>query len=289
MKTLITLLAASSLLVAGAAQAQNRSPSGNPLSSIFSCQTANNKQGQGAAIGAIVGGIAGNKLSDDKGNNTTRNTILGAAIGAAAGSYIGCKMGTDDSRRAQTATQTALQQGKDQTWQGANGTSGKIHVVETYNYGYEQNGKPGQFNLSQVRWANGVEQPRNYSPASGAYRATGNVVLRGRPSNGSPQVGTLRNGDLVDGYVRPATAGWLLVGQNGVALGYVTEASLQEAPVKGGKNSNNGNGKPRYDPKGGPMCRTFDQTYTPGGGQAETQRYVACQTASGDWVVQGNA
>ena len=277
MKNLIIILSAASLAAGGAAQAQaqNRNPSGNPLSSIFSCQNANNKQGTGAIIGGVIGGVVGNKLSDDKKNNTTRNTVLGAALGAAAGSMIGRRMGGDDGQRAQTATQTALQQGRSQTWQNTRtGATGRVDIIDTYNYGADSYVQP--FSMTNVRWQQGVERPRDYEPVNVALRAANQTPLRAGPSGRSRQLGALRAGDVVDGLVRIQGTDWVLVGQGGTAIGYVSESAMQETR----------RGRPLYDPRGGQMCRTFDQTYVPRGGQAETQRYQACQTVSGDWVIQ---
>jgi surface antigen len=34
------------------------------------------------------------------------------------------------------------------------------------------------------------------------------------------------------------------------------------------------------------MCRTFEQTFTTGRGEVQTDQYTACRTADGQWVVQ---
>ena len=284
MKKLITLLAAASLLATGTAQAQqgrNRQPSGNPLSSIFACQNPNNRQGTGAVVGGVVGGVVGNQLAGDDRKDRTIGTVLGAAIGAAAGSDVGCRMGSGDQSRAQTATQTALNTGKPQTWRNErSGATGRIDIVDSYNYGADNNAGPSRVTLESVRWTQGVERPREYQPDGASYRVIGAPVLRAGPSAKTRQLGALRDGERVDGVVRIEGTDWLLAARDGPAIGYVAGASLQET------RDARPRGRPRYDPNAGQTCRVFDQTFTPRGGQPENQRFTACQTAQGEWVIQ---
>lgn len=74
--------------------------------------------------------------------------------------------------------------------------------------------------------------------------------------------------------VRGYPSDWILAGRDGVAIGYVSDTVVQ--PLTRSYTSNNSS----------QMCRTFDQTVTVGGGQTETNRYTACQTPGGEWVVQ---
>lgn len=268
------------------APTQYGQPSGNPLTSIFQCQNPGNRQGQGAIIGGLIGGIAGNQLAGGDSSDKTLGTVLGAAVGAAAGSYIGCNMGQGDQQRAQAATQSALAQGRSQAWANPqSGASGRVDIVDTYNYGYNTNqyAPPPAPSINNVRWTQGVEQPREYLPSEGTYQAVGAVNIRSGPSVRASQVGQLRNGETFDGLVRVEGTDWVLASQNGVAIGYVSETNLRflgETARQPARQQ-----PPRYDPRQ-PTCRVFDQTYTPRGGQAQTQRYTACQSASGEWLVQ---
>ena len=276
-KSFATLLAATAAFaVVVPAQAQYGQPSGNPLSSIFACNNPGNRQGTGAVVGALVGGLAGNQIAV---NDRRSGTVIGALVGAAAGSMIGCKMQTQDQQRAQSVTQQALASGASQSWSNPQtGASGRVDIVNTFNYGGQQtyqggyqgnNGYNQAYNarptVNTVRYAQDVERPREFQPSEGVYSATGNVAMR-----------------------------------DGQAVGYVSETNTRfmgdsYAQSNSGYNNNynnnynNGgynNAYQPYDPRRGQMCRVFDQTFTYNNGQSETQRYTACQTSAGEWVVQ---
>ncbi|CAN5316840.1 SH3 domain-containing protein [soil metagenome] len=266
---LIALIAAP-MLSAAPAQAQ----SGNPLSSIFACQASGNKQAGGAVAGALLGGLLGNQSSNKK--TKGRNTVIGAAVGAAAGSYIGCRMQNGDQQRAEAAAQQALNSGRGGSWSNPEtGASGRIDVVSTDSYG--GGGNQRGVSLAGLRFAPGVEPSSNYIGASGQYESSRRVNLRGAADANSRVVGQLDPQDRFDALARVRTSGadWILAGRNGVAIGYVSESVVQPVYANGGAYASNQ-----------PLCRTFDQTITTGGGQPETQRYKACQTSSGEWVVQ---
>lgn len=289
----IAIYALAALMAApGVAGAQNYgqpAPSGNPLSSIFSCQADGNKQAGGAAVGAVLGGLLANSGASRR--KRGRDTVLGAVVGAAAGSYIGCRMQTSDQQRAQAAAQLALDRGESTTWTNPQtGASGRINVVSSQPYGSAPQGRDYDrrdarderpVSLAGLRFANGVQPQYSYTGASGQYEATNRVNLRGRPSADAQIVGQVERRDSIDAIARVRGQGedWLLAGRNGVAIGYVAESLMR--PL----------GPPAYAEDrrdNGPVCRTFDQTITSGGGgQPETQRYTACKTANGEWVVQG--
>ncbi len=229
-----------------------------PLSSIFSCQAGGGKQGQGAVIGGVVGGVVGNRVAGS--NSRTLGTVLGAAVGAAAGSYIGCRMNKSDQRKAQAATQQALNSNRDGSWSNnETGASGDIRMV---------GGQAAPVSMSGLRLASGVELASSYEGAGGRYQARNTANLRGSPSTSSPVVGRLAPGEGFDALAR--TGSWLLAGRNGVGVGYVAESVVR--PAAGTTQASN--------------CRTFDQTIRTQAGSPETQRYTACRAANGEWVVQ---
>jgi len=285
---------------------QYAAPQGGPLSSIFSCGTQGNRQGTGAVAGALIGGLIGNQVADD---HRTTGTVLGALAGAAAGSYIGCKMQTADQAKAQAAAQLALERNQSQTWYNEQtGAQGRIDIVNSYNYGQSQpqyGGAPGYgqqpaygqpaygqtaygvgLNINNINFAPSVERPREFQPSEGRYSANGAVNIRSGPSQRANVVGTLRPGETIDGLVRVDGTDWVLAVRNGQAVGYVSESVMRfqggaPAPAPQQQVAQGG-----YDPRGGPPCRVFDQTFQPRNGARETQRYTACLGPQGQWVVQ---
>ena len=235
---------------------------GSPLSSIFGCDAAGNKQTGGAVIGGLVGGVLGSNLAK---NERTLGTVLGAAAGAAAGSYIGCRMQRSDQAKAQAATQYALDRGGARSWSNPEtGASGDVRVVSTRPYG-----EP--VSMSGLRFARGVEPASGYESDGGRYAPRSTVNLRGGPSTSSPVVGKLRGGESIEALARVAGSDWILAGRDGEAVGYVSGGVVR--PVGSSYAAN------------APVCRTFDQTIRTRDGGPQTERYTACKGADGQWVV----
>ncbi len=308
-KIALLIAGAASIAAAVPAQAQYQQPTGGPLSTIFACQNAGNRQGQGALVGAIVGGLAGNQIAD---NDRRSGTVIGALVGAAAGSMIGCRMQNQDVVRAQQVTQTALNTGRSQTWNNPQtGASGRVDILNTYNYGGQQGGynPPPAYqrpSMNTVRWTNGVEQPREYQVSEGTYAGQNNTVIRSGPSVRARQLGSLRSNEQVDGLVRVEGTDWVLASRNGEVLGYIQEsqsrflgenyAQNQGGQSQGGYNQggyNQGNqggynqsGYAPYQQGRGQMCRVFEQQYTLTNSQPIVERHTACQAQNGEWLIQ---
>jgi hypothetical protein len=278
-------------------------PSGSPLSSIFGCQASGSKQGTGAVVGAIAGAVIGAQLSDKHKGSAT---AIGAALGAATGSYVGCQMQVADQQRAQASLQAALDQGRSQQWDNPQtGASGRYDVIDTYNYGQQGQGQRGQgqqggrgqyappyqpVTINTVAYNPGIEVPREYQASAGQYQANGPVNIRSGPSERAKIIASLRTGETVDGMVRVEGSPWVLAIRDNVAVGYFSETTARlvsptplyaQAPQGYGQGYGQNQG---YDPRRGSTCRTVDQTFTAKGGQAQTQRVQACQTAQG-WQV----
>jgi surface antigen len=302
---LITAAAAAGLLAAPlAAPIPAMAQSGNPLNSIFSCQASGNKQAGGAAVGAVIGGLLGNTTAGK--NSRGSSTVLGAALGAAAGSYIGCRMQTSDQRRAEAATREALDYGRDASWTNPEtGASGRVRVVSSNPYvddnDYSRDDYARPVSLRDVRFAANVQPQATYYGAAGRYEASSRVNLRSQPGQRSQIVGRLQPGERFRALarVRGYNGDWLLVGRDRTAIGYVSEELVTpvDQNYSGGDGrgydrdrdgyDRNRDGEDRGQRRSERMCRTFEQTFTTSGGRPETSQYTACQSASGEWVVQG--
>ncbi len=300
--------AAAALIAPAAAQAQN------PLSSIFNCNNPNNRQQGGAVAGAVLGGLLGSQVDDD---NRATGAILGGLLGAAAGSAIGCNMSSNDTSRATDAMRQALDTGRPTTWRAANGTAGRIDIVDTYRqsdassrtYDRYDNRYDSRYNtydnrydtydnrsnsyrptsLADVRFAYGVSQPgSNYRMIDDRYRTSSRTNVRAAPTRNSRVVTTLRAGEEFETL---ATVGsnWLLVTRGNEAIGYVSADVVSR--IDGYRyndtyayDRNRNDRNDRY--ASGQLCRVFDQTITRAGYSTDTQRFTACQSASGEWVIQ---
>ena len=251
------LLAALALTLPAPASAQV----GKTLSSLFGCDASGSKQVTGAAIGGVVGGVVGNRVAGD---SRTLGTAVGAALGAAAGAYLGCRMQKSDQQKAEAAAREALDSNRNAAWTNPEtGASGDVQMVSTTG---------GPATMGGLRLANGVDIASSYDVAGGRYQARSTANLRAQPSTASAIVGKLRKGDTFDALRRVTGTNWRLAGRNGVGVGYVSETVVTAlaAPVQSANN----------------LCRTFDQTVRTASGAPETQRYTACKSPNGEWIVQ---
>lgn len=306
---LLAIVGAATLIAPAAAHAQN------PLSSIFNCTNPNSRQQGGAVAGALLGGILGSQVDDD---NRATGAILGGLLGAAAGSAIGCNMTSTDTTRATDATRQALDTGRSTTWRNpANGTSGRIDIVNTYSasdasarsydpyyndrydtrydsrydnrydryddrYGYRR-----PTSLADVQFAYGVTRPgSNYQMSDATYQARSRTNVRAAPTRNSQVVTTLSSGERFDALATVG-ANWLLASRNGQAIGYVSADVVSRVDSGYGYNRDyaydtSRNGSYRTSQ----LCRVFDQTVTRSGYSPTTQRFTACQSANGEWIIQ---
>ena len=180
-----TMAAALSIGAASGASAQTR------LSPVVGCDAPGNKQVGGALIGALLGAAAGSNLAK---NDRGTGTAIGAVVGAATGSYVGCKMQRTDQ------VQTGYGYG------------------QTYEPEYQQ---PLTYSHSGYRLSGDIS-PAKYVRDGGSFAASSNLNLRGAPSTSARKVGSLHAGERFQALARVRGTDWILVGQNGVGVGYVS-------------------------------------------------------------------
>ena len=157
---------------------------------VTGCGASGVKQERGALIGALAGGFLGNRIADgDRGVGT----LLGAVVGGAAGSAVGCQMQKGDAQRV------------------AYGGGG--YAATTYRH-------------SGYRLYSGVA-PARFTRIGHGLVTTQTVNLRAAPSQGSARVGALRRGERFEALAQVRGTDWILVGQNGVGVGYVNGAYVR--------------------------------------------------------------
>jgi hypothetical protein len=187
-KTHWTAAAFGALAVAAMAGAGAPAQAQTLIPGVTGCSAEGNKQLGGAVVGALAGGLLGNSIS---GHNRTTGTVLGAAGGAAAGSAIGCQMQKNDEKRAAADAAPA----------------------ETYSH-------------EGIELSSAVA-PASYERMGGAFVATQNLYMRGAPEPGGARVGKLRRGEHFEALARVRGSDWVLVGRDGVGVGYVHGAYVR--------------------------------------------------------------
>jgi len=281
-KLAIALFGAAALIAPAAAHAQS------PMSSMFNCKNGNGNSG--ALIGGLLGGVLGNEVAGDDRRDRIAGTLLGAGVGAAVGSSIGCNMNTADADRAQSATRMALNQNRTTTWSNnRTGVSGRVEIVNSF-YRNDVAGRVPDYyaaprSLNDIRFASGVRMPANYVMLQDRYHATAWLDVFASPDGNSRILDEIRDGESFDAIAR--VGGWLLVGQNGRAVGYVNGryadydgradlyAYVDRASYNYGRVADRR------------LCRTFDQVVRRAGGYSDRERFTACQDRNGEWVIEG--
>ena len=124
-------------------------------------------------------------------NDRGTGTAIGAVAGAAAGSWVGCKMQRNEAAQGQRA------------WKDEGGA--------TY--------QSGRYALARH------VQPARYTPVrSSDMWATSSVNIRSGPTAGSSKVGRLQRGQPFQALAYANGGQWILVGDNGIGVGYVNAA-----------------------------------------------------------------
>ncbi|MDP3870560.1 SH3 domain-containing protein [Phenylobacterium sp.] len=185
-----TMAAALSVGAVSGASAQTN------LSPVVGCDAPGNKQVGGALIGALLGAVAGSNLAK---NDRGTGTAIGAVVGGATGSYVGCRMQRSD--------------------QGQNAYG----YGQTYRPAYQQPAyqQPATYSHSGYRLSGDIS-PARYVRDGGTFAASSKLNLRGAPSTSAHKVGSLRAGERFQALARVRGTDWILVGQDGVGVGYVS-------------------------------------------------------------------
>jgi hypothetical protein len=194
----LKMVAATVALAAATAAAGLAAPaSADPLiPGVTGCGASGDKQAGGAVVGALAGGLLGNSLS---GHNRTTGTVLGTAVGAAAGSAVGCQMQHNDEQRAQAAEASQAAEAAPPP----------------------RDDRPDRYPLGR-----GV-LPADYHRLDGGLVVTHSAALRASPDSRSRRLGMLHRGERFDAMAEVRGTDWLLVGRNGVGVGYVQRANAR--------------------------------------------------------------
>jgi hypothetical protein len=132
--------------------------------------------------GAVIGALLGGFVGNQVGGrHATGETVAGAALGAAAGSAIGCEAQKDRVAKAYGAST------------------------------YKRDGYRLYSNVS----------PASYRRIGDVFVAESGVNLRAAPTTNSARVGRLQAGERFQALAGVRGADWILVGQNGIGVGYV--------------------------------------------------------------------
>ncbi len=144
--------------------------------------------------GAVIGAVVGGLLGHAVGGrHATGETVVGAAAGAAAGSAIGCEAQKNRAQKQGYGTSTYTQ---------------------------------GGYRLSSSI------SPASYDRVGQTFVAEGAVNLRAAPTTNSARVGRLQSGQKFQAMAQVRNSDWILVGRNGVGVGYVRSDFVRPAGAR---------------------------------------------------------
>jgi hypothetical protein len=131
---------------------------------------------------------------------------VGAVLGAVVGGVIGNSVG---GRHAGAETIVGA---------GAGAAAGSAIGCEMQKDRARTSG--GTYTRNGYRLSSDIE-PASYNRIGQTFVATSTVNLRAAPAPRSARVGSLRNGERFQAMAAVRGTDWILVGQNGVGVGYV--------------------------------------------------------------------
>ena len=135
----------------------------------------------------------------------------GALIGALIGGLIGNKVASDE--KVAGAVIGA----------GVGAAAGSAIGCQVQKKDAQNN---GTYVSNGYRLANYI-QPASFQKAGGRFIATSTVNLRSGPTTGAEKVGQLTRGQTFTAMAYAKRGEWVLVGQNGVGVGYVNGAYVR--------------------------------------------------------------
>ena len=116
-----------------------------------------------------------------------------------------------------------------------------------------------------LRFASGVQSLPSYDALGGQYAARSTVNMRSSPSTRGRVVGKLAAGQPFDALGSAPNGGWVLVGQNGYAVGYVSPSLVRPTQMASAS------------------CRVINASIATSGQRPSAERYSACLDNRGEW------
>lgn len=161
-----------------------------------------------AALGAapVAANAAPNGVTNcaASGQKQEKGAVIGAVIGGLLGSQV-----SKNERAAGAAVGAGLGAAVG-SYAGCNAQTKEAYATGTY----QANG----------RTLAGYVQPARFERAGGQFAATTRVNLRAAPTTRARAVGMLQPGERFQALATTNGGRWILVGRNGVGIGYVARA-----------------------------------------------------------------
>ncbi len=265
---------------------------------LSSCTTTGNieKSKIGAAVGVIAGATAGALLIDD---NRAAGAAIGALLGGGAGYILGNMLDERDKASLKAKIDEAANNNPDSKptiWcSDHSGTCASISIMDSPSTIESTMSIPAESDITTVS--------KTLTNISGKRWAAANVNVRTGPGTSYPIKFVLREGKETS-VIGTTDNGWSLIGENGIAVGYVDDYYLQASKNKENSKKSNSNPKEKsiiFLPKNkeapsrvvksakeadvriSRICRSSKVLIKRDDGQIVEELVPVCQKSDGSW------
>ena len=198
-----------------------------------------------------------------------------ADVGCLVGGELMEILGEEDQEELAKTTEQTIATGESSTFEGEDsGVQGTVNVTGTTTT--QQQG-------SIAVLKDKVQEMPPLELIGAEYAATSGTNVRGGPGTDYKVVGSLAAADTVQVIGKVEEQAWYLIGQGGVATGFVHQSLLAPTGQIGG-------GKPAPEGEVAEVevatqvtCRTIEQQVTLDDGSVHTEQIKACQKPDGSW------
>ena len=232
-----------------------------------------------------AGDLVKSDKDDSDGNCSSVGGLLGGVIGHGNASAVqsGCLvagdladlLGEDDQEELAKSTEQAIATGETATFEGQDsGVQGTVQVTET-----TTTQEQGSVTVLKDR----VEQMPPLELIGAEYVAISKLNVRGGPGTEYKVVESLDKDKTVQVIGKVVGQEWFLIGQGGVATGFVYQTLVSPTGQIGGNQAPPEGEVAQVQVDTAVTCRTMEQQITLDDGSVHTEQIEACQKPDGTW------
>ncbi len=184
-------------------------------------------------------------------------------------------LGKEDQEELAKSTEQAIATGESSTFEGdKSGVQGKVQVTSTTTTKQES---------SIVVLKDKIQEMPPLELIGAQYVAPSGTNVRGGPGTDFKVVGSLAAAETVQVIAKVEDKSWYLIGQGGVATGFVYQTLLAPTGQIGGGEAAPEGEVAEMEVATQVTCRTIEQQVTLDDGTVHTEQIKACQKPDGSW------
>lgn len=229
----------------------------------------------GRGVGAVAGALIGSQIGGGRGQLAA--VAAGTLAGYWAGGSFGRYLSQTDRAGISQATNQALYSGQPVSWSNPDtGAQSTVTVRDVPGYTTNSHLQPALAQLPPVELVNAYFAP------------SANINVRGGPGTDYAIVHKIAEGNAVPVIGKVINSDWLLIAEQGSAVGFVYAPLMQVARNQSYydnaiRHASTGDQAGRYIAQKQP-CRIITQKVKLNDGRSDSTQFKACQQADGNWV-----